>query len=47
MKFLKAIKEVAEGGSAITPPIATKVLKMFQNQNLKAYVGRNIDLGTR
>jgi DNA-binding NarL/FixJ family response regulator len=47
VKLLEAVKEVAEGGSPMTGSIASKVLKMFKHQNIKADVGRNIDLGTR
>jgi DNA-binding NarL/FixJ family response regulator len=47
VKFLEAIKEVAEGGSAMTASIASKVLKMFKHQNIKANVGQDFDLTTR
>ncbi len=47
VKFLEAIKEVAEGGSPMTSSIASKVLRMFKHQNLKADVGQNFDLSTR
>jgi DNA-binding NarL/FixJ family response regulator len=47
VKFLEAIKEVAEGGSAMTASIASKVLKMFKHQNLKSDVGSDFDLSNR
>ena len=47
VKFLEAIREVAEGGSAMTPSIAAKVLKMFKNQNPKADTGNDFDLSNR
>ncbi len=46
-KLLEAIKEVAEGGSPMTPSIAAKVLKMFKDQNPKANTGSNFDLSVR
>ena len=46
-KLLEAIKEVAEGGSPMTPSIAAKVLKMFKDQNPKANTGNNFDLSSR
>jgi DNA-binding NarL/FixJ family response regulator len=45
--LLEAIKEVAEGGSPMTPSIAAKVLKMFKDQNPKADAGNNFDLSSR
>ncbi len=47
VKLLEAIKEVAEGGSPMTPSIAAKVLKMFKDQNPKANTGSNFDLSVR
>ncbi len=47
IKFLDAIKEVAEGGSPMTPSVAAKVLKMFKHQNAKADAGSNFDLSSR
>jgi len=47
VKFLEAIKEVAEGGSAMTASIASKVIKMFKQQNAKADISSNIDLSSR
>jgi DNA-binding NarL/FixJ family response regulator len=47
VKLLEAIKEVAEGGSPMTPSIAAKVLKMFKTQNPKAVSGINFDLSDR
>jgi len=47
VKLLEAIKEVAEGGSPMTPSIAAKVLKMFKDQNPKANAGNNFDLSSR
>lgn len=35
-KYITAIKEVDLGGSHLSPPIAAKVLSMFQNQFVKA-----------
>ena len=46
-KLIEAIKEVAEGGSPMTPSIAAKVLKMFKDQNPKANTGNNFDLSSR
>ncbi len=47
VKLLEAIKEVAEGGSPMTPSIAAKVLRMFKDQNPKADSGSNYDLSNR
>lgn len=47
VKFLDAIKEVAEGGSPMTASIASKVLKMFKHQNANADVGQSFDLSAR
>jgi DNA-binding NarL/FixJ family response regulator len=47
VKMLEAIKEVAEGGSPMTPSIATKVLKMFKDQNPKSSAGYSVDLTNR
>ena len=47
VKFLEAIKEVAEGGSPMTPSIAAKVLKMFKNQHPKADAGIDFNLSSR
>lgn len=47
VKFLEAIKEVAEGGSPMTPSIAAKVLKMFKSQQPKADVGNDFFLTPR
>lgn len=47
VKFLDAIKEVAEGGSAMTPSIAAKVLKMFKDQNPKADSTSDFNLSKR
>jgi DNA-binding NarL/FixJ family response regulator len=46
-KVLEAIKEVAEGGSPMTPSVATRVLKMFKDQNPKANTGNDISLSVR
>lgn len=35
-KYVQAIKEVHEGGSALSPSIASKVMKLFQNQFVKS-----------
>lgn len=45
-RMLDAIKEVAAGGSSITPSIAAKVLQMFKEQNHAAPVD-TIDLTRR
>jgi DNA-binding NarL/FixJ family response regulator len=47
IKFLEAIKEVADGGSAMTASIASRVLKMFRQQNAKADVINSFDLSNR
>ena len=47
VKLLEAIRDVAEGGSPMTPSIAAKVLKMFKDQNPKANAGNNFDLSAR
>ena len=47
VKLLEAIKEVLEGGSPMTPSIATKVLKMFKEQNLKPQTGNYEELTQR
>jgi len=47
IKLLEAIKEVAEGGSPMTPSVAAKVLKMFKDQNPKTNSVENIDLSER
>src|SRR5215204_1701272 len=47
VKFLDAIKEVAEGGSAMTPSIASKVLKMFKDQNPKVDAAPDFNLSKR
>src|SRR5262249_32921839 len=43
VKLLEAIREVAAGGSPMTPSVAAKVLKMFKDQNPKASSIENID----
>ncbi|MCA0364164.1 MAG: response regulator transcription factor [Bacteroidetes bacterium] len=35
-KYVQAIREVQEGGSALSPSIASKVMKLFQNQFVKS-----------
>lgn len=35
-KYVQAIREVHEGGSALSPTIASKVMKLFQNQFVKS-----------
>lgn len=35
-RYLQAIKEVYEGGSALSPSIAAKVMRLFQNQFVKS-----------
>jgi len=47
VKLLEAIKEVAEGGSPMTPSVAAKVLKMFKDQNPKTDSVENINLSER
>ena len=47
VKLLEAIREVAEGGSPMTPSVAAKVLKMFKDQNPKATTVENIELTER
>lgn len=47
VKVLEAIKEVAEGGSPMTPSIAAKVLKMFKAQHPKAGTPQSIFLSDR
>ena len=47
VKLLEAIKEVAQGGSPMTPSVAAKVLKMFKDQNPKTGSVENIDLSER
>ena len=47
VKLLEAIKEVAEGGSPMTPSVATKVLKMFKDQNPKSNSFADTDLSER
>jgi DNA-binding NarL/FixJ family response regulator len=47
IKLLEAVKEVAEGGSPMTPSVAAKVLKMFKDQNPKTNPVENIDLSER
>lgn len=46
-KFLEAIKEVANGGSPMTPSIAAKVLKMFKDQNQRSKISNVSDLSVR
>ena len=46
-KFMEAVKEVAEGGSPMTPSIAAKVLKMFRDQNPKVDSITDFDLSIR
>lgn len=45
-QYLLAIEEVNEGGSHLSPVIATKVLRMFQNQFVKEQPNY-VDLSTR
>ena len=47
VKFLEAIKEVAEGGSPMTPSIAAKVLRMFKDQQPKVDVSHDYSLTIR
>jgi DNA-binding NarL/FixJ family response regulator len=47
VKLLEAITDTANGGSPMTPSIASKVLKMFKDQNPKSDIGRTIDLSAR
>lgn len=47
VKLLEGIKEVAEGGSAMTPSIAAKVLKMFKDQNPGSSPAEKINLSER
>jgi DNA-binding NarL/FixJ family response regulator len=47
VKMLEAIREVADGGSPMTPSIASKVLKMFKEQNPKISAGYHVDLTNR
>jgi DNA-binding NarL/FixJ family response regulator len=47
VKLLEAIKEVAEGGSPMTPSVAAKVLKMFKDQNRSATSAETINLSER
>lgn len=47
VKLLEAIKEVAEGGSPMTPSVAAKVLKMFKDQNPKPISVETIYLSER
>ena len=47
VKLLEAIKEVAEGGSPMTPSVAAKVLRMFKDQNPKPDTLKDIDLSER
>lgn len=35
-KYVQAIREVQDGGSALSPSIAAKVMKLFQNQFVKS-----------
>lgn len=35
-KYVQAIREVQDGGSALSPSIASKVMKLFQNQFVKS-----------
>jgi DNA-binding NarL/FixJ family response regulator len=44
---LEAIKEVAAGGSPMTPSVAAKVLRMFKDQNPKPDTLKDIDLSER
>jgi len=47
VKLLEAIKEVAEGGSPMTPSVAAKVLRMFKDQNPKPDTLKDTDLSER
>ncbi|TDH28684.1 response regulator transcription factor [Segetibacter sp. 3557_3] len=46
-KYIDAIREVAEGGSPMSPVIAAKVLKMFKHQNVQVDSITDYNLSSR